>query len=118
MLPENVEINKEVTGTDSVETDEQVEVMEVSRIRLLAQNKGAVYGMVVYNQRIYVVHSTGLIVYCYTPGGSLSHKYEHKGREKATIWGMCVMKDGDTAMLVVATLMNPSSGSTSLMTAP
>ena len=108
VLTENVEINKEATCSDSPETDKQVEVKEVSRICLHDQDKGAVYGMVVYNQRVYVVHSTGLMVYCYTPDGSLSHKYEHKGREKATIWGMCLMKDGDTAMLVVSDDINES----------
>ena len=44
---------------------------------------------------------TGLIVYCYTPDGSLSHKYEHKGGEIAAIKGMCLMMDRYTAMLVV-----------------
>ena len=103
MVTENVEINQKVTGTGSVESDEQVEVKEVSRIRLHAQDKGAVSGIVVHNQRVYVVHYRDLIVYCYTPDGSLSHKYEHIGGEKAYVQGMCLMKkDGDTAMLVIS----------------
>ena len=62
-LVEAVETKKvEVTG--SVASDKQVEVNEVSRIRLHAQNKDVVHGMVVYNQRVYVVHYKGLIVYC------------------------------------------------------
>ena len=101
MVTENVEINKEVTGSGSVETDKQVEVMEVSRIRLHDQDKGKVWGLVVYNQRVYVVHHKGLMVYCYAPDGSLSHKYEHKGGEEAYTDGMCLMNDGNTAMLVV-----------------
>ena len=98
VVTENVEFNKEVTG--SAEIDKHVK--EVGRIRLHAQDKGHVLGMVVYHQRVYVVHFKGLIVYCYTPDGSLSHKYEHKDGEEAYVWGMCLMKDGDTAMLVVS----------------
>ena len=100
MVTENVEINLKVTGTGSVETDKQVEVKEVSRIRLHAQDKFNVSGIVVHHQRVYVVHQKGLIVYCYTPDESLSHKYEHKGGRKASVRGMCLMKDGNTAMLV------------------
>ena len=125
----SVASDKQVEVTGSVASDKQVEVKEVSRIRLHDQDKGAVwgilgyvwgmlassvvsrirlhaqdkgdmYGMVVYHERVYVVHSKGLIVYCYTPDGSLSHKYEHKGGEKANIRGMCLMIDGDTAMSV------------------
>ena len=102
----SVTSDKQVEVTGSVTSDKQVEVKEVSRIRLHAQNKGDVWGMVVYNQRVYVVHDTGLIVYCYTPDGSLSHKYEHKGEANAAIEGMCLMKDGDTAMLVVCDANN------------
>ena len=108
MVTENVEINQKVTGTGSVESDEQVEVKEVSRIRLHDQDKGAVCGMVVYYQRVYVVHYKGLIVYCYTPDGSLSHKYEHKGGENASVRGMSLMKDGDTAMMVVSDVTSKS----------
>ena len=97
---------KQVEVTGSVTSDKQVEVKEVSRIRLHAQDKGGVQGMVVYNQRVHVVHGTGLIVYCYTPDGSLSHQYEHKGGENANITGMCLMIDGDTAMLVVCDISN------------
>ena len=89
-LVESVETEKvEVTG--SVTSDKQVEVKEVSRIRVHAQNKDGVKGMVVYNQRVYIVHSTGLIVYCYTPDGSLSYNYDHKGGANADISGMCLI---------------------------
>ena len=101
----SVTSDKQVKVTGSVASDKQVEVKEVSRIRLHAQDND-VYGMVVYNQRVYVVHNTGLIVYCYTPDGSLSHKYEHKSRACACIRGMCLMIDGDTAMLVFCDLIN------------
>ena len=60
-VTENVEINKWVTGSGSVEKDKQV--TELSRIRLHDQDKGGVCGMVVYHQRVYVVHDEGLIVY-------------------------------------------------------
>ena len=102
VVTENVENNKEMICSISVETDKQVEVKEVSRFRLDTQDKGGVCGMVVYNQRVYVVHGTGLIVYCYTPDGSLGHTYQHKGGEKADVWGMSLVKDGDTAMLVIS----------------
>ena len=96
----DVEINKEVTG--SAETDKQ------SKIRLHAQDKGHVLGIVVHHQCVYVVHDEGLIVYCYTPDGSLSHKYVHIGGEHASVWGMCLMKYGDTAMLIVSDVTNKS----------
>ena len=95
-------ISKKANVTDSVASDKQLEVKEVSRIRLHPQNKGDVYGMVVYNQRIYVVHNDGLVVYCYTPDGSLSHKYEHKGGENVPVYGMCLVDNEDTVMLVVS----------------
>ena len=101
----SVASDKQVEVTGSVTSDKQVEVKEVSRIRLHVQNND-VYGMVVYNQRVYVVHNTGLIVYCYTPDGSLSHKYEHKGRASACIRGMCLMIEREAAILVVSDASN------------
>ena len=100
--------DKQVEVTGSVASDKQVEVKEVSRIRLHAQDKGDVCGMVVYKQRVYVVNGTGLIVYCYTPDGSLSHKYDHKSGENASVRGMCFMKNEDTAMLVVSDFTSKS----------
>ena len=44
---------------------------EVCRISLHNQGK-RVIGMVVYQERVYVVHYRGLVVYCYNPDGSLS----------------------------------------------
>ena len=99
----SVASDKQVKVTGSVASDKQVEVKEVSRIRLHAQQR--LYGMVVYHQRVYVMNQTGLIVYCYTPDGSLSHKYENKGVTK-TVMGMCLVMDGDTAMLVVSAYNN------------
>ena len=61
-----------------------------------------------HHQRVYVAHDEGLIVYCYTPDGSLSHKYVHIGGEHASVWGMCLMKYGDTAMLIVSDVTNKS----------
>ena len=46
---------------------------EVGRIRLHNQDKeNGMLGMVVYKESVYVVHHTGLFVYCYNPDGSLS----------------------------------------------
>ena len=89
-------------------TEAKVKVKEVSRIRLHTQCIGPLYGMVVYKQYVYVVHHSPLTVYCYTPDGSLSHLYEHKDREMASVYGMCLVKDGDTAMLVVTDRCNKS----------
>ena len=100
-LGKSVIIRKEnVSG--SVASDKQGKAEEVSRIRLQAWEGGHVEGIVVYNQRVYVVHDNALIVYCYTPDGSLSHKYEHKGEKHIYVKGMTLMMDGNTAMLVVS----------------
>ena len=74
---------------------------KVGMIRLHNQDK-AVLGMVVYKQRVYVVHHTGLFVYCYNPDGSLSEKYQHKGGAEADVQGMCLMMNRGTARLVVS----------------
>ena len=99
-------IMQESVGTEYLKlrrSDEQVEVKEVGRIRL---QEAVVSGMVVYNQRLYVLHDTQLIVYCYTPDGSLSHKYEHKGG--ANIRGMCLVVYEDTPMLVLSDVNHSS----------
>ena len=80
---------------------------EVCRIRLHNQDK-AVLGMVVYKERVYVVHGTGLVAYCYNPDGSLSEKYEHKGGAKTDVQGMCMMMHEGTARLVVSDFTNYS----------
>ena len=100
--------DKQVKVTGSVASDKKVEVKEVSRIRLHAQDKGEVQGMVVYHQRVYVVHWGSLIVYCYTSDGSLSHKHEHEGGANSWSVGMCLMKDGNSAKLVFSDSTNKS----------
>ena len=106
-LVESVVTEKvEVTGSEA--SDKQVEVKEVSRIRLHDQDKDVVWGMVVHQQRVYVVHLNGLIVYCYTPDGSLSHKYEHNGGANSQSVGMCLMKNEDSTKLVFSNLTNKS----------
>ena len=97
--------DKQVEVTGSVVSDKQV---KLSRIRLHAQDKGYVFGMVVYHQRVYVVHWTDITVYCYTPDGSLSNKYEHKGGVESNSVGMCLMTNGATAKLVISDLTNKS----------
>ena len=74
---------------------------EVGRIRLHKQDK-VVTGLVVYKERVYVVHDTGLVVYCYNPDGSLSEKYEHKGGAETVVEGMCLMTHKGTARLVLS----------------
>ena len=92
--------------TGFMASDKQVKVKWVSRIRLHDQDEGAVLGMVVYHQHVYVAHWRGSIVYRYTPDGSLSHKYEHRGGKNMSITGMCLIIDGDTAMLVICDVDN------------
>ena len=81
---------------------------EVGRIRLHDQDEDGVLGMVVYRTRVYVVHHTGLVVYCYNPDGSLSKKYEHKGGAETVVQGMCLMMDEYTPMLVASDFTNKS----------
>ena len=100
------EVIENVKLIGSKASDEQVEVKEVSRIRLHAQDKGDVWGIVVHHQHVYVVHDTGLVVYCYTPDGSFSHKYEHKGGGSVAVTGMCLVMEGDTGVLVVSDFTN------------
>ena len=102
----SVTSDKQVEETSYVASDKQVEVKEVSRIRVHVQNKMNVRGLVVHHQRVYVVHYSGLTMYCYTPDGSLSHTYEHEGGADIRVTGMSLMMDGDTAMLVVSDLVN------------
>ena len=78
---------------------------EVGRIHLHNQDK-AVYGMVVHQERVYVVYSPGLAVYCYNPDGSLSEKYEHEGGAETIVQGMCMMPHGGTVRLVVSDYTN------------
>ena len=78
---------------------------EVGRIRLHKQDK-VVLGLVVYKERVYVVHDTGLVVYCYEPDGSLSEKYEHEGGAETGVQGMCLMTHKGTARLVVSDFTN------------
>ena len=91
----------EVTG--SVASDEQVKM--VSWIRLAHESNyfnRYVTGMVVYNQRVYVVYGEGLTVCCYTPDGSPSHKYVHQDTDNTHVGGMSLVMVRRTAMLVVS----------------
>ena len=90
--------SKQVELPSSAASDKQLK--EVGRIRLWGI--GHVYGMVVYRQKVYVVHYRGLVVYCYTPDGLLSHRYKHKCGADISVFGMCLMMDGDSAMMVVS----------------
>ena len=78
---------------------------EIGRI-ILHNPYEVVLGMVVYKERVYVVHCIGLVVYCYNPDGSLSEKYEHEGGTETVVQGMCMIMHGGTARLVVSDLYN------------
>ena len=54
---------------------------EVGRIRSHNQIT-SVKDMLVHKERIYVVHGTGLVAYCYNPDGSPSETYEHRVEQK------------------------------------
>ena len=104
----NNETGELVEGRVEIKESELVQkkLEEVGRIRLNNQDKGGVLGMVVYKERVYVVHLTGLVVYCYKHDGSLSEKYEHEGGEETTVQGMCLMMSGGRYMLVVSDMSN------------
>ena len=98
-----------VQGRVEIKESEMVhkKQVEVGRIRLHNQDK-AVLGMVVYRTRVYVVHYTGLVVYCYSPDGSLSEKYEHESGADTVVQGMCLMMNKYTPILVVSDHTNKS----------
>ena len=90
---------------DIKQSEEHKKQEEVGRIHLHNQDK-AVLGMVVYKERVYVVHRTGLVIYCYNPDGSLSEKYEHEGGAETVVQGMSMIMHGGTARLVVSDWTN------------
>ena len=98
-----------VQGRVEIKESEMVhkKQVEVGRIRLHNQDK-EVLGMVVYRTRVYVVHHTGLVVYCYSPDGSLSEKYEHEGGADTVVQGMCLIMNKYTPILVVSDSTNKS----------
>ena len=81
------------------------ELKEVGRIRLHNHQK-LVMGLVVYKEYVYVVHISNLIIYCFTLNGTLHSKYKHAAQRKIPAGGMCLMINGDKAMLVVSDLNN------------
>ena len=82
--------------------DTKVDVKEVSRILLHNQDKQSVVGMEWYKNNIYVVRRRGLTLDRYSSDGTFLDKYEDKARSTTDTLGMCLMMDGDTAMLVVS----------------
>ena len=81
------------------------ELKEAGRIRL-HNHQELVMGLVVYKEHIYVVHSSNLIIYCFTLKGTLHSKYKHETQTQIPVEGMCLMMNGDTAMLVVSDFNN------------
>ena len=79
-------------------------VRQVNKIRLQAQDQGGVFGMATYKKRVYIVHNTGLTIYSYTPDGSLSETFEYESDETTHVERICLMMDGDSAMLVVSVM--------------
>ena len=93
-------------------TQTEMPVMELNlaKVALICihdanDKKSPIEAMVVYKQHVYTVRcltDAGLIVYSYTPDGSPGNVYRHKGGEEAIPTGMCFVRRGDTAMLVVS----------------
>ena len=81
------------------------EVKEVGRIRL-HNHQAHVIGLVIYKEYIYVVHSSNLIIYCFTLAGALYSKYKHASQRKIPVEGMSLIMNGETAMLVVSNFYN------------
>ena len=92
---------RQIEVAESEETFTKLDVKEVIRIRLPDKDKEHVTGMVWFKNNIYIVRKRGLAVYRYSPDGSLLDKYEDTNRATIGTQGMCLMMDGDTAMLVV-----------------
>ena len=93
---------RQIEVTESEVIDRKVEVKEVSRIRLPDQEKQNVPGMVWYKNNIYAVRCNGSAVDRYSSDRLFLGMYEDKARAGNTTQGMCLMMDGDTAMLVVS----------------
>ena len=74
----------------------------------LNYDKDPVNGMVVHKDHIYAVHTRRLIVYCFNDEGDLITEYTHGDLKATSISDMCLMMDGDTAMLVVSNSWGPS----------
>ena len=92
-------------GGGKADMEEIVKVKEMGKMQVEVQDTLGVLGMVVYKQNIYIVNHIGLIVYRYTPEGSLSQVFKHKGGEKTDVQGMCLMismHGKAKAMLVVS----------------
>ena len=86
-------------------TENRGEMKEVDRIQL-HNHKQHVQGLAVHNEHIYTVHYTNFIVYCFAGNGTLCSKYKHDMENKTVIQGMCLIVNGDTAMLVVSDFTN------------
>ena len=97
----NVEEGKKSEELKEVKEVEEVE--EVGRIHLQSQTY-SVSGMVVYNNCVYTTQIKGEMVYCYSDTGEFICKYEHKGGDDFE--GMCLILDGNTAMLVISDFTN------------
>ena len=91
----------DVIQSEERNTNKQVHLQEVNRIRLKNQML-CVVGIAVYKQHIYTVHHKGFVVYCYTQDGELHSTYKHECKAKTAVQGMCIIKYRNTAMLVVS----------------
>ena len=93
------ELKLKADNLEDDEVKEETEVKEVCRIDQQEQIH-RVAGMVIYKEYVYTVHGKGLTVYCYSRNGSFISKYDHEAN--IIIWGMCLLMNGNTPMLVVS----------------
>ena len=96
-----------VKGNKFYDVTKVKNLKEVNRIRQQDQSHN-VLGMVIYRNHVYTVHEVSLTVYCYTQNGVFSSKYHHIGKYNSEMQGMCLIKSGDAAKLVLSEWNNKS----------
>ena len=112
-------VRKDITGevglclsgkvklTQTEETSGNRKVKEIGKVVLHNHNK-SVLGLVVHRGYIYTVHSKEFIVYCFNNQGTLLSKYEHVPFPNHVVQGMCLITDGNKAMLVISDFTDKS----------
>ena len=74
----------------------------------LENQDDSVQDMVLFKEHVYVVHRRGMTVYHYSPDGTLSDRYKHGSGDDTIVQGMCIMVNGESAVLVVSDFTNKS----------
>ena len=94
----------EITSTEKQYTNgNKGDMKEIGRFPL-PNSQHNVQGLAVFNGHIFTVHLTNFIVYCFASNGELYSKYRHDVAldVKTMIQGMCLIVDGNKAMLVIS----------------